>query len=148
MESKSKRYEIRVEGKDSRFDSVQITESSAAEKYARQFFSDDINLYESSFIMLLNKANKVIGWAKISQGGVSSTVVDISIVCKYVVETLAKGVILVHNHPSGSPMPGSADIHLTDNLRKALRYFDCCLLDHVILTEDSAYSFSDEAVIR
>lgn len=148
MEKKSKKYEIKVEGKDSGFESIQIVESSAAEKYARQFFSDDISLYESSFIMLLNRANKVIGWAKISQGGVSSTVVDISIVCKYVVETLAKGVILVHNHPSGSSMPGSADIHLTDNLRKALRYFDCNLIDHIILTEDNAYSFADEAVLR
>lgn len=91
MEKKSKKYEIKVEGKDSGFESIQIVESSAAEKYARQFFSDDIILYESCFIMLLNRSNKVIGWAKVSQGGISSTVVDVSIVCKYVVDTLAKG---------------------------------------------------------
>ena len=79
MEKKSKKYEIKVEGKDSGFESIQIVESSAAEKYARQFFSDDIILYESCFIMLLNRSNKVIGWAKVSQGGISSTVVDVSI---------------------------------------------------------------------
>lgn len=144
MERKSKKYEIRVEGKDSAFDSVQILDSSTSEKYARQFFSDDISLYESCFIMLLNRANKVIGWAKISQGGVSSTVVDISIVCKFAVDTLAKGVILVHNHPSGNCKPGTEDIRITDRLKKALGLFDCSLLDHIILTEDKLYSFADE----
>lgn len=144
MERKSKKYEIRVEGKDSAFDSVQILDSSTSEKYARQFFSDDISLYESCFIMLLNRANKVIGWAKISQGGVSSTVVDISIVCKFAVDTLAKGVILVHNHPSGNCKPGTEDIRITDRLKKALGLFDCSLLDHIILTEDKSYSFAVE----
>ena len=148
MEKKSKKYEIKVEGKDSGFESIQIVESSAAEKYARQFFSDDIILYESCFIMLLNRSNKVIGWAKVSQGGISSTVVDVSIVCKYVVDTLAKGVILVHNHPSGIPTPGSEDMQVTGRLRNALRYFDCCLIDHIIITEDNAYSFADGAVVR
>ena len=78
------------------------------------------DLYESAFIMLLNRSNKVIGWAKISQGGISSTVVDIKMVCKYALDVLASGVILVHNHPSGNTHPGPEDISLTRKLRGSI----------------------------
>ena len=75
-----------------------IKTSADAVEVARNFYFDDINIYESFFIMLLNRANKVIGWAKISQGGVCNTIVDKKIICKYAIDTLANGVILVHNH--------------------------------------------------
>lgn len=147
MEKKAKKYEITVVGTDSDMESVQIRGSKDAEQFARKFYHEDIVIYESVFIMLLNRANKVTGWAKISQGGVCASLVDIKIVCKYAVDTLANGVILVHNHPSGSEKPGKQDIALTSDLKKALKLFDVSLLDHVIITEDSYYSFSDECAI-
>lgn len=144
MERKAKKYEIKVVGVDSELESAVIHNSQAAEAFARKFYHDDILLYESSFIMLLNRSNRVIGWAKISQGGVCTSVVDTKIVCKYAVDTLCSGVILVHNHPSGNPEPSKTDIDTTRNLRDALKLFDIRLLDHTIITAEGFYSFADE----
>ena len=109
--------------------------------------NDDINIYESFFIMLLNRANKVIGWAKISQGGVCNTIVDKKIICKYAIDTLANGVILVHNHPSGSLIPSREDMQITADVQQALNTLDVKVLDHIILTEESFYSFSDNVTL-
>ncbi|MBR6641010.1 MAG: JAB domain-containing protein, partial [Clostridia bacterium] len=113
----------------------------------RNFYFDDINIYESFFIILLNRANKVIGWAKISQGGVCNTIVDKKIICKYAIDTLANGVILVHNHPSGSLIPSREDMQITADVQQALKTLDVKVLDHIILTEKSFYSFSDEGTL-
>ena len=118
-----------------------------AVKVARNFYFDDINIYESFFIMLLNKANKVIGWAKISQGGVCNTVVDKKIICKYAIDTLASSVILIHNHPSGNHLPSGADTAITEQITKALGVLDIKILDHIILTEKGYYSFSEEGML-
>ena len=139
MEKMSKKYEIKVAATDSEFTSATILCSDDAVKFARGFY-----LYESAFIMLLNRANRVIGWAKISQGGISETPVDIRIVCKYAVDVLASGVILVHNHPSDNPLPGNADKVVTGNLKRALDVFGINLLDSIIITHDRSYSFADE----
>lgn len=144
MEKMSKKYEIKVAATDSGFTSATILCSDDAVKFARGFYRDDIDLYESAFIMLLNRANRVIGWAKISQGGISETSVDIRIVCKYAVDVLASGVILVHNHPSDNPLPGNADKVVTGNLKRALDVFGINLLDSIIITHDRSYSFADE----
>lgn len=125
------------------FESVQIKNSKDTEKFTRQFYSDDIGIYESFFILLLNRNHKTIGYSKISQGGICGTVVDVKIICKYVVDTLASNIILVHNHPSGVLRPSNEDLLITDKIKKALKIFDCKLLDHIILTEDSYYSFID-----
>lgn len=138
------KYELKaVANTNYKFDSMQIKSAADAEKYARQFYADDIVIYESVFIMLLNRSNKVTGWAKISQGGTASSVCDIKMICKYAIDTLSEGVILCHNHPSGNPSPGTADINTTERLKKALDLLDIHLLDHIILTEDNCYSFSE-----
>ena len=111
--------------------------------YLRQFFGDDLLIFESVFILLLNQSNTSIGYAKISQGGVCSTIVDIKIICKYVVDSLAQGIILCHNHPSGNLQPSQADINVTNKLKEALVHFDTKLVDHIILTENDHYSFVD-----
>lgn len=147
MDNKAKKYEIGVIGTDSNFRSADISVSLDAAEYAYGFYGEDILLYESAFIMLMNNANKVVGWAKISQGGICGTQVDIKIICKYAIDTLSSGVILVHNHPSGNPVPSKADIDITDRLRKALNTLDVRLLDHIVITgEGRYYSFSDEQV--
>ena len=124
-----------------------IRTSADAVEVARNFYFDDINIYESFFIMLLNRANKVIGWAKISQGGVCNTIVDKKIICKYAIDTLANGVILVHNHPSGSLIPSREDMQITADVQQALNTLDVKVLDHIILTEESFYSFSDNVTL-
>jgi DNA repair protein RadC len=129
------------------FERVKITSSNDSAKYIRQFYSDDIEIFESFFILLLNRQNKTIGYAKISQGGVAGTLVDAKILLKYVVDTLASAVILCHNHPSGNLNPSTQDIELTKKLSQAIKLVDSQVLDHIILTPDSFYSFADNGLI-
>lgn len=124
-----------------------IKSSKDAADYARQFYFEDLQIFESAFIILLNNSNNTIAYAKISQGGVCSTVVEPAIIAKYAVDTLAKGVILVHNHPSGSLKPSNGDKKITEKVKNTLAIFDCTLHDHIILTEDDYTSFADEGWI-
>jgi len=138
---KAKKFDLKAT--DSEFTKVKITGSETAEKYIRQFYGDDLEIFESFFILLLNRANETIGYAKISQGGIVGTVVDKKIILKYVVESLASGVILAHNHPSGNTNPSDADLKITREIKELCNLIDSPVLDHVILTADSFYSFAD-----
>ena len=140
----SRKLNIVSEEGDSGFNKVKVNSSKIASEYCRQFFHDDLTIYESFFILLLNRANNTIGYVKISQGGVVGTVVDTSMVAKYAIESLASGVILCHNHPSGNANPSQQDIDLTRKIKQGLALFDIAVLDHIILTEDNYYSFGDE----
>jgi DNA repair protein RadC len=126
---------------------AKISTSFDAYKYVRQFWSEDINIYESFFILLLNRNNNTIGYAKISQGGTAGTVVDISIIAKYALDTLAKSVILAHNHPSGNTSPSKEDERITSEIKQALKLFKIDVLDHLIIGEDKYYSICDETDI-
>ena len=84
---------------------------------------------------------------KISQGGISGTVVDTKIIAKYCVDTLCSAVILAHNHPSGNLNPSTQDIKITRKIKEGLELLDVKVLDHVILTSDSYYSFADENIL-
>jgi len=138
---KAKKFDLKAT--DSEFTKVKITGSESAEKFIRQFYGDDLEIFESFFILLLNRANETIGYAKISQGGIVGTVVDKKILLKYVVESLASGIILAHNHPSGNANPSQADLNITKDLQQLCNLVDSTVLDHVILTADSFYSFAD-----
>ena len=100
--------------------------------------------HEECWVLFLNRANYVLGKEKVSVGGMESTVVDVKMILRRAIERKASGVILVHNHPSGSALPGQADIRQTGLLKKALQTCDIQLIDHVIIAEDSWYSFADE----
>lgn len=136
-----KKYEIKSNVTE--IPKVKITNSETAYNYIRQFYSDDLEIYESSFILLLNRANNVIGYAKISQGGVAGTVIDIKIVLKYVIDTLASAFIIAHNHPSGNTNSSQQDDALTKKLKSICDWVDCKMLDHLIITTDSYYSYAD-----
>jgi DNA repair protein RadC len=126
------------------FPSVKITTPDQAADFIRQFYFDDIEIFESFFILLLNQTNKTIGYAKISQGGISGTVVDVRIIAKYAIEALATSVILAHNHPSGNLTPSHSDISITEKIKAGLKILDINVFDHIILTADSYYSFENE----
>ena len=126
------------------FPSVKITTPNQAADFIRQFYFDDIEIFESFFILLLNQGNKTIGYAKISQGGIAGTVVDVRIIAKYAVESLATSVILAHNHPSGNLTPSHSDISITEKIKAGLKILDINVFDHIILTADSYYSFENE----
>lgn len=132
---------------ESEFEKVKITSSADSVRYLRQFYLDDVGIYESFFLMLLNRPNQVIGYVKISQGGITGTVVDPILVAKYAIDSLSKGVILCHNHPSGNLNPSDADRQITEKIKQGLKLFDISVLDHIILTENSYYSFCDEGIL-
>lgn len=128
--------------------SIQVTGPADAAVFAANFFEDDINIYESCFIILLNRANKIIGWYKVSSGGLDATIIDKRIICKVAIDALSAGVILVHNHPSGEVKPSSADIKMTKEVKDCLKLFDVVLVDHIILSEKKYYSFTDEREVE
>jgi len=100
--------------------------------------------YEVFYILLLNRANKVIREIMISEGGLSGTVADPKKIFKIALEYNASGIILCHNHPSGNIQPSDADIKLTKKLRHAGEMLDLPVIDHIIIGEENYYSFADE----
>ena len=103
--------------------------------------------HEEFWYLLLNRANKVTKKEQLSKGGVAGTVVDPKLIFKKALEVQASGIILAHNHPSGNLKPSTQDINLTEQLRSAARLLDMTILDHLIIAEDSYFSFADEGML-
>lgn len=104
--------------------------------------------YEEFWVIYLSSGNTVIDKAKVSQGGVSGTVVDHKLIVKRAVELLASSVILVHNHPSGIARPSDDDKFMTDRIELAASLFDISVLDHLIITSGGYFSFRKEGLIK
>ncbi len=103
--------------------------------------------HEEFWILLLNRANRVVGRDQISLGGVTGTVVDAKVLFRKAIEGMACSIILCHNHPSGNLQPSQADIDLTKKLAQAGVTLDVLVLDHLIITEKGYYSFADEGLL-
>jgi DNA repair protein RadC len=103
--------------------------------------------HEVFAVLFLNRANKVRHFEVISEGGITGTVADPRIILKRALEEDAVGIILCHNHPSGSLKPSRADEELTTKIKEAARYFDIRVIDHIIVSENGYYSFADEGRI-
>lgn len=102
--------------------------------------------HEEFWVLFLNNSNKVIYKTQISKGGITGTIVDIRIVFKLALEHNATSIILSHNHPSGKLQASEADIQITKKIKEAGKNLDIQVLDHVIITEKSYYSFVDEGI--
>ena len=100
--------------------------------------------YEEFWVLFLNRAAKVIDKLKISQGGVSSTIVDAKIIYKEALLRLATSVVLCHNHPSGNPLPSPEDDAITIQLQRGLKFLNMDLKDHVIICDGKFYSYADK----
>ncbi len=129
------------------FPRVKIVTNEDAAKFIRELYNDDIEIFESFFILMLNISNQTIGYAKISQGGITGTVVDVRIVAKYAVESLAISVVLAHNHPSGKLQASENDILITEKIKKCLMLLDIMVMDHIILTKNGYLSMVAENLI-
>ncbi len=103
-----------------------------------------IEVQEHFIAIFLSQANKIIGYYHHSTGTINATMVDIELLTAVAVKTLAKAVIISHNHPSGNLTPSEADRSLTRNVVKALKYFDIMLIDHIIVTKHGYYSFNEK----
>lgn len=136
-----------IKKNETTFEIVKITSSKTAYDVIRQYYLDDINVFESMFILLLDRSNTTVGYAKISQGGIAGTVVDVKLIAKYCIDSLCSGMIMAHNHPSGNLEPSRQDKDITQKVKQALELLDVHLLDHLIVTENNFYSFSDNHII-
>jgi len=103
--------------------------------------------HEEFWVIYLNRANIVIRKERTTSGGITGTIVDGRLIFKIAVECLACGIILVHNHPSGSKDPSQADKQLTNKLREAGKLLDVPVLDHLIFTDTGYFSFADEGLL-
>ncbi len=104
--------------------------------------------HEEFWLLMLNRANRVLGKYKVSQGGLSGTVIDTRIILKKALDNLASSIIVCHNHPSGNKQPSDADLKITEKLKKAAEILEIKLLDHVIIADKSYFSFADEGLIN
>ncbi|MGG7035299.1 MAG: DNA repair protein RadC [Flavobacterium sp.] len=103
--------------------------------------------HEEFWIVYLNNSNKVLSKSQISKGGITGTVVDVRLVYKTALETGATAVILCHNHPSGTLTASEADKQITKKLKLAGESLDIKVLDHLIITENDYFSFTDEGLL-
>ncbi|TZF93566.1 JAB domain-containing protein [Chryseobacterium panacisoli] len=102
---------------------------------------------EEFWAIFLNNSNKVIHVSKLTQGGISQSIVDVRILYKTALDHFSTGIIIAHNHPSGSLKPSREDINITQKIKEAGNTLSIQLLDHIIVTQDSYFSFSDSGLL-
>jgi DNA repair protein RadC len=103
--------------------------------------------HEEFWVIMMNRANRVIRMKRISSGGISGTVADVKIIFKEAIDQMASSLILAHNHPSGNRNPSNEDVRLTQKMKESGTILDIPVLDHIIFAEDKYYSFADEAML-
>lgn len=141
-------YEIRYTArKVSDRHTATVSTPQAASAYLLKYCFDEEEMWrEKAYSLFLDRANNVMGHLLLSVGSTDATVIDHKLVVKGAVDTLAAGVILAHNHPSGNCKPGSSDIDVTARLKAALTLFDIRLLDHIVIGAGDCFSFSEEKI--
>ena len=126
---------------------IKILSSQTSYSYLKPFYSECMEHHEESYVMFLNRANKALGVSLISKGGMAETVMDVKIILQTALKVHASGIILSHNHPSGNLRPSEPDKQITSKIKEACKVLDLHLLYHIILTEESYYSFADEGLL-
>lgn len=119
----------------------------AYEVFISNWDDTKIEFVEQFKVMLTNRANKVLGIFEVSTGGVSGTVADPKLIFAAAIKANACGILLAHNHPSGTTQPSQADIVLTKKIKEGGKLLDVQLLDHIIVTPEGHFSFADEGLI-
>ena len=126
-----------------------VADSVKAEEYLRKLWDPDtIELREEFVLLCLNAAHEVLGWIRLTTGGLDSTTVDRRLLLAVALQTASSAIIIAHNHPSGSVKPSDADIVTTRVIDEGARLVGVKLLDHIILGRDGAYSFSGAGLLR
>lgn len=129
-------------------DRPRIFDSGDTSKLLRQYWSQDLYLLEEFNILLVDRANRVIGFCNASKGGVTACIADAKIIFATALKARAVGIVLAHNHPSGQLRPSGGDIAITKKLVKGAKYLDMEVIDHIILApEGGYYSFADDGLI-
>ena len=127
---------------------TQITCSNDAYLELKNWFSADTLALQEQFVVLyLNRANRVLAAYEVSRGGLTGTVADPRLILSTALKLASSGILVAHNHPSGSLKPSQADLQLTEKIKDGGKLLDIQLVDHLILTSDEYYSFADEGKI-
>ncbi|MDB5230469.1 MAG: repair protein [Chitinophagaceae bacterium] len=137
-------YRTKVKASERR----QVTDGNTAFRILLDVWNlDKIDLLEEFKILLLNRSNHVLGIAHLSSGGITGTVVDPRHIFALAIKANATSIILSHNHPSANLKPSQADLDITQKIKQAGTFLDIKVLDHLIMSCDGYYSFSDEGII-
>jgi len=136
-------YETHIE----REQKVKIMKSLDAYELMKNHW-EQIEYRESFKIVLLNRANQVLGINTISLGGLTETTTDVRMILQAALLSNANAVVAVHNHPSGNLIPSNDDDLITSKIKKALNLLDINLIDHLIITKDGYYSYADEGKLK
>ena len=123
------------------------TSSDAAQLLKQSWDPDKIDFVEQFKVLFLNRANKVLGILEVSTGGVTGTICDPRVIFVAALKANATAIVISHNHPSGNLKPSKADEELTQKIKHGATFLDIRLLDHIIITSESYYSFADEGLI-
>ncbi len=123
----------------------QITHSSDVYDLIAPYIVD--KAHEEVWLLMMNQAGRVIHHCRISLGGMTGTIVDPKVIMRLAIENHATRIILVHNHPSGSPRPSQQDINLTQKIKHGGQLLEIKLTDHVIVAGDRYFSFLDEGLL-
>lgn len=138
-------FKISLKKKGSFEEMFPINRSEDAADICRKCFEADMIDWKEEFIVIaLNRANKVLGFYKISSGGVAGTVCDPKIIFQFALLSNASRLILSHNHPSGNLQPSVGDRDVTEKLVKGGKMLDIEIVDHIIVTSEGYTSFCDE----
>jgi DNA repair protein RadC len=146
-------FEFQVTYNRTRTEQRQITSSKAVFDYLKPLYEPFIDWREYAYLICLDRANNIIGHYRVSEGGISGTVMDAKIILGIALKAQASGIILSHNHPSGNLQPSNADLTLTKKIKEACKLLDIALLDHLIMVAApqpqslTYYSFADEGVL-
>jgi DNA repair protein RadC len=119
----------------------------AADLLMHLWNENKIDFVEQFKVLLLNRANRVLGVVDISSGGVTGTVADPRVIFVAALKANAVGIIISHNHPSCNLKPSRADEELTQKIKNAGKFLDISLLDHVIVSSEGYFSFADEGLL-
>jgi DNA repair protein RadC len=137
--------EIKVSYSTTNTPKVKITSGDVAFELLLSLWDlDTIELQEEFKVLLLNRANEVLGIYPLSKGGITGTVVDSRLIFAVALKCNATGIILCHNHPSGKLLPSNTDITLTKSIKKCADFLDITLIDHLIITKNGFFSFLNE----
>jgi len=103
--------------------------------------------HEEFWIIYVNNSNTIVSKSQLSKGGITATLVDVRLIFKHALEIGATGIVLCHNHPSGTLKASDADIKITKKIKLAADSLDITILDHLIITEHGFLSFTDEGIL-
>ncbi len=123
------------------------TSKEAADLLKQIWNENKIDFVEQFKVLLLNRANKVLGVVELSSGGVTGTVADPKLIFVAALKANACSIIISHNHPSGNLKPSQQDEQLTQKIKQAGQLLDIKLIDHIIVSSEGYYSFADEGLI-